>query len=77
MLLRYSNFRVVRLPSSPATLTLAHALPPRNFQIYSWRLSPCTAHVPSVRKKLNPACRSTPAGSGSPGGTVLHMRINE
>lgn len=61
MLLWYSNFRVVRLPSSPATRTLAHALPPRNFQIDSWRFSPRTAHVPSVRKKLGPACRPTPA----------------
>lgn len=56
MLLWYSNFRVVRLPSSPATRTLAHALLPRNFQIDSWRLRPRTAHVPSVRKKLSFAC---------------------
>lgn len=55
MLLWYSNFRVVRLPSSPATRTRAHALLPRNFQIDSWRLSGHTAHVPSVRKKLSPA----------------------
>ena len=62
MLLWYSNFRVVRLPSSPATRTLAHALPPRNFQVNSWRLNRCTAHARSVRKKLGPALRPTPAG---------------
>jgi hypothetical protein len=61
MLLWYSNFRVVRLPSSPATRTFAHALPSRNFQVGSWRLGRCTAHVPSVRKQMvpppaHPAC---------------------
>lgn len=62
MLLWYSNFRVVRLPSSPATRTLAHALLLRNFQVNSWRLSRCTAHAWSVRKKLGSACRPAPAG---------------
>ena len=70
MLLWYSNFRVVRLPSSPATRTLAHALPLRNLQVNSWRLSPCTAHVWSVRKKLGSACRPAPAAKGWPGDSV-------
>lgn len=67
MLLWYSNFRVVRLPSSPATRTLAQARLPRNFQIDSWRLSSRTAHVRSVRKTLCPTGRPTPARYGVAG----------
>lgn len=66
MPLWYSNFRVVRLPSSPATRTLTHALLPRNFQVDSGRFSPSTAHVLSVRWRLGPARRPTPPAKGVP-----------
>lgn len=50
---------------SPATRTLAHALPPRNFQVDSWRLSLCIAHVPSVRKQFGSAlCPASPSENG-------------
>lgn len=67
-----------RLPSSPATRTLAHALPPRNFQVDVWRLSPGTAHAPSVREERGPAHRPAPAGCAiGQEAEFLHMRIAE
>lgn len=54
MLLRYSNFRVVRLPSSPATLTLAHALPPRNFQITAGASAPALRMSRACARNLIP-----------------------
>lgn len=62
MLLWYSNFRVVRLPSRRQRVHSRMRSFPRNFQVDSWRLSRCTAHVPSVRKQFSPAhCPTSPA----------------
>lgn len=70
MLLWYSNFRGVRLPSPPATLPLAPARPARNFQSDSRRLSPPrTAHVPNLREARGPAHCPAPTGREAPRGT--------